>query len=197
ATTPPLAPERINFAPGQITAVRSDVLPASQFKQYVFRAMAGQEARLLLNSPGGQANFAVQGVSDGITYKSLADSAREFSFTLPRTQDYLVSLNGPAFVNYTLELTIPPAGPPPTATPTLPPVAPERINFAPGATSAVRSAALPASQFKQYVFRAMAGQEARILLSSPGELANFAIQGVSDGVMYKPLSDPALSLIHI
>ena len=192
-TTPPVAPERINFAPGQSSAVRSDALPASQFKQYVFRAQVGQEARVLLSSPGGQANFAIQGVEDGVTYKPFSNPAREFSFLLPRTQDYLISLNGPAFINYTLELTLPPVGPTPlpTATPTTPPVAPERINFAPGATSAVRSGALPASQIKQYVFRASAGQPAHLLLSSPGGQANFAVQGVSDCVTYKAMADPA------
>jgi len=196
ATPLPVAPERIDFAPGQSSAVRSGALPASQFKQYVFRALAGQEARVLLNSPGSQANFAVQGVTDGVTYKPFSNPAREFSFVLPRTQDYLISLNGPAFINYTLELVVPP-GPtpptatPPTATPTTAPVAPERINFAPGATSAVRSGALPASQVKQYVFRASAGQPARVLLDSPGGQANFAVQGVTDGVTYKSMADPA------
>lgn len=192
-TQPPVAPERINFAPGQSSAVRSDALPASQFKQYVFRALAGQEAIILLSSPGSQANFAVQGVTDGVTYKPFSNPAREFNFLLPRTQDYLISLNGPALLNYMLELTVPPPGPAPspTATPTPPPVAPERINFAPGATSAVRSGALPASQIKQYVFRAAAGQPAHLLLASPGGQVNFALQGVGDGVTYKALADPA------
>lgn len=191
-TLPPLTPERINFAPGQTTAVRSDALPAGQFKQYVFRALAGQEARLLLSSPGGQVNFAVQGATDGVTYKPFSDPARKLSFLLPRTQDYLISLNGPAFIHYTLELTIPPLGPtPPTATPTSPPATPERINFAPGATSTVRNGTLPSNQIKQYLFRAAAGQPTRILLDAPGGLANFAVQGVSDGVTYKALADPA------
>jgi hypothetical protein len=188
-TPAPVTPERINFAPGETSAVRSGSLPASEIKQYIFRALAGQPARILLESPGGQANFALQGMTDGVIYKAFSDPRREFSLTLPRTQDYLISINGPAFINYMLELTVQPTGP--TATPTSAPVAPERINFPPGATSAVRSGALPASQIKQYVFQARAGQPTHILLSSPGGQANFAIQGVTDGVIYKALSDPA------
>ncbi|MFO7634415.1 MAG: hypothetical protein R6W76_17835 [Caldilinea sp.] len=187
-TPAPVTPERIDFAPGATSAVRSGSLPASEIKQYVFRAMAGQPARLLLESPGGEANFALQGMTDGVIYKPFSNPAREFSFTLPRTQDYLISINGPAFIDYVLELIVSPTGP--TPTPTMTPVAPERISFAPGATSAVRSGSLPASQIKQYVFRAMAGQPARVLLGSPGGQANFALQGVTDGVTYKPFTNP-------
>ncbi len=188
-TTPPVAPERINFAPGETSVVRNGSLPASQFKQYVFRALAGQQTNLLLNSPGNGANFALQGVTDGVTYKPFSSPAREFSLTLPRTQDYLISINGPAFIDYLLELTVLPLGP--TPTPTTPPAAPERINFAPGETSAVRTGALSNAGGKQYVFRALAGQPTRVLVDSPGAGVNFALQGVSDGVVYKPLSNPA------
>ncbi|HRW48845.1 MAG TPA: hypothetical protein P5333_15110 [Caldilinea sp.] len=188
-TTPPAAPERINFRPGETSTTRSGSLPASQIKQYVFRAQAGQQTTILLNSPASAANFALQGFSDGIIYKPFSSPAREFSLTLPRTQDYLISINGPAFIDYLLELTVLPLGP--TPTPTTPPAAPERINFAPGETSAVRTGALSGAGSKQYVFRALAGQPARILVDSPGAGANFALQGVSDGIVYKPLSNPA------
>ncbi|MCB0054440.1 MAG: hypothetical protein KDE24_33385, partial [Caldilinea sp.] len=177
----------INFAPGETSAVRTGALSGAGSKQYVFRALAGQPARILVDSPGAGANFALQGVSDGIVYKPLSNPAREFSLTLPRTQDYLISLSGPAFINYSLELTVQPTGP--TSTP--PPAPPERISFAPGQSSAVRSGPLYANTPRQFIFGAAAGQTARILLSSPSPAANFSVRGVSDGVTYKSMGDPA------
>ena len=143
----------------------------------------------LLSSPGGKANFAVQGMTDGVTYKAFSDPTREFALTLPRTQDYLISLNGPAFINYTLEVTV--LSPGATPTPTAAPVTPERITFPPGATSAARSGSLWANTPRAYVFGAAAGQTARIRFNSPSPAAAFAVRGVSDGVQYKYMADPA------
>ena len=177
-------PEWITFAPGTDTAVRSGALAPGQDKQYIFRALAGQNGRILLGStPAGAANFALVGVSDGIVYKSMNDPQREWSFTFPRTQDYLIALRAPTPANYTLELTISPL-------PTPPPV-PERIVFEPGSYSAVRSGPLYANTVKQYIFNARAGQTARILFASPSPAANFAVQGVNDGVIYKALANSA------
>ena len=187
--SPPLAPERIQFGTGETSAVRSGALPISQVKEYIFRAQAGQETRVLLSSPGGAVNFLLQGVNDGVVYKPFSNPAREFGMTLPSTQDYLITLNGPAAINYTLELIVQPLGA--TSTPTSPPAMPERIQFGAGETSVVRSGSLPASQIKQYIFRAQGGQQSRILLNSPGSAANFALQGVNDGVVYKPFGNPA------
>ncbi|MFN3981631.1 MAG: hypothetical protein ACK4SA_14735 [Caldilinea sp.] len=186
---PPTYPIRINFAPGATSAVRSGSLPASQIKQYVFRALANQPTRILLDSPGGQANFALQGVSDGVIYKPFSNPAREFSLILPRTQDYLLSINGPAGINYLLELAITPVAPP--ATPTLPPVTPERINFPPGGASASRSGPLWANTPRAFIFGAAAGQTAHIRITSPSPAASFSVRGASDGVEYKSMSNPA------
>ena len=109
--------------------MRSGTLPPGTDKQYVFKAQAGQVARILLGKPAGNdANFSVRGVTDGVLYKSLSDPAREWAFQLPRTQDYLITIAASAATSYTLELTIPPLGPTPTVVP--PPPA-ERITFAP------------------------------------------------------------------
>ena len=203
--TPAPAPERIRFATGESTAVRSGVLYGGTAKQYVFGAQAGQIATLLLTGPpGSRANFSVRGVSDGVLYKSASDPARESTFYLPRTQDYLITISAPGETAYTLELTIPPLGPtpfpptpfpptpfpptpfPPTVVPPTPhPIAPERIGFPPGGETAVRSGPLAAGQVKQYVFFGMAGQVATIQLNSPSPAANFTVVGVDDGIPYK------------
>jgi hypothetical protein len=191
------SPERISFGPGQTTAVRSGVLPAGGVKQYVFKALAGQTATLLLTRPpGSDANFSVRGASDGVLYKSPADPAREWSFQLPRTQDYLISVASSGETSYTLELTIPPLGPTPTAVPptVVPPPGPaERISFAPGQDSATRSGPLAANQYKRYVFGGLQGQTATIVVSSPSPSAFFTVVGVTDGIPYKSQGSSAMS----
>jgi hypothetical protein len=186
------SPERISFGQGQTTAVRSGTLPAGVVKQYVFKALAGQTATLLLTSPpGSDANFSVRGVSDGLLYKSPGDPAREWSFQLPRTQDYLVSISASGATSYTLELTIPPLGPTPTAVP--PPGPAERIAFTPGQDSATRSGPLAANQYKRYVFGGLQGQTATIVVSSPSPSAFFTVVGVTDGIPYKSQGSSAMS----
>lgn len=184
--TPLPGPERISFGPGETSAVRSGQVVGGQARQYVFLAQAGQETRILLESNGGAANFALRGATDGVVYKTLNNPAREFSLILPRTQDYLITIASSVNTYYTLELYIAPLTP--TAIPTS---TPERITFAPGQTSAVRSGPLYANTPKSYVFYALAGQQTRVLLDSPSPAANFSVQGVSDGVVYKSFADPA------
>ena len=189
--TVPAQPERISFGPGQTSAVRSGTLPSGSDKQYVFRAQAGQVARILLGRPAGSdANFSVRGVSDGVVYKPLSDPAREWAFQLPRTQDYLITIAASGATSYTLELTIPPLGPTPTVVP--PPPA-ERISFAPGQDSATRSGPLAASQYKRYVFGGLQGQTATIVVSSPSPSTYFTVVGVSDGIPYKSQGSSAMS----
>ncbi|MFN8470273.1 MAG: hypothetical protein U0X20_32260, partial [Caldilineaceae bacterium] len=185
------APERISFDPGQTSAVRSGTLQAGTDKQYVFRAQAGQVARILLGKPAGSdANFSVRGVSDGVLFKPMSDPSREWAFRLPRTQDYLITIAASAATSYTLELTILPLDPTPTVVP--PPPA-ERITFAPGQDSATRSGPLTANQYKRYVFGGLQGQTATIVVTSPSPSTYFTVVGVSDGIPYKSQGSSAMS----
>ncbi len=184
---PPGRPERISFAAGQVSAVRSGVLAGGISKQYIFKALGGQQSTILLTGPfGSDVNFSLRGASDGVVYKAPGDPAREWSGTLPRTQDYLITIFASGETAYTLELTILPLGPTPTAT-ALPPGPAERINFGSGQDSAVRSGPLAANQYRRYVFSGMAGQVATIVLSSPSPSAGFSVVGVSDGIPYKTM----------
>jgi hypothetical protein len=117
--------ERITFAPGQSSAFADGLLEADVLKHYVVSAVAGQQLRLLLvSTPAGSANFAVNGVSDGVVYKPISDPAREALIAVPVTQDYLITLFSPVAAEYQLEVTIPtPLPPTPMPLPTLfPPV---------------------------------------------------------------------------
>ncbi len=116
-------PERITFAPGQSTQVRSGNLQANVPKYYVVFAAAGQQLRLLLTStPAGSANFAINGVSDGVVYKQLTDPSRETTITAPTSQDYLITVFSSVNASYQLEVTIPTPLPPTFQPPTLTPL---------------------------------------------------------------------------
>lgn len=179
-------PQRIQFAPNATSATIQGQVEPFDRNQYVLRAMAGQTMYVDLRSGGGRANFAISGVSDGQPYKRLENEARSFSFTLPRSQDYLITV-GAADVGaaYTLFVSIT-GSTRPANTPL--PVRPVRVNFAPGATSASLQGFLAPGGQNQYLLRAQAGQTMYVELEAPPSGVNFAISGVSDGQPYKRLA---------
>lgn len=116
--------ERISFPAGGGTQVRSDGIAPSTPRQYFFNAPASYSVRLLLSSnPPNQVNFQLLGLTDSVLYKDLSNSLREFQFTSPISQDYLITLVAVAPANYTLELLLAPLTPiaTPSAVPTTPP----------------------------------------------------------------------------
>ena len=174
--------QRINFAPGQTSAQVTGTAGLGQSPQYVFFANGGQQVRIVVISPGNIANFGLTGVTDGITYKSPADPTRDWTFTLPTSQDYQITVSAGSSVNFTLQIFLLNPQPPQT----------ERITFAPGQSTKVVSGNLQANVPKYYVVYVAAGQQLRLLLTSnPAGSANFAINGVSDGIVYKQLTDPS------
>ncbi|MBK8050653.1 MAG: hypothetical protein IPK16_28250 [Anaerolineales bacterium] len=182
-TPTPISPTRITFMPGQTTATESGNFAPGQSLQYVFAGGAGQSVTVSITSPGNTANFSLQGVTDGILYKSDSAAPREVTFPSSIAQDYLIGVVAPAATSYILQVTLPGALPP---TP-----APERITFMPGQSVAVVNGALQPGVNKQYIFAAAAGQNIRILLASlVAGAATFGLQGASDGVVYKQPADP-------
>lgn len=177
---PPGSPIRIQFPPGGTSATVSGSVQFPDRPQYVLRALTGQEMTVEIFSPGGQANFAIQGVSDGQPYKRLENESRSFTFRLPTTQDYLISVATPGgATNYDLRVTVVTARPLPAE--------PIRIQFPPGGTSATVEGVVQPLQMIDYALRAQAGQEMTVQISSPRGAANFAITGLSDGQAYKRL----------
>lgn len=79
------------------------------------------------------------------------------------------------------------AAPTATATPETPAPVDERIQFAPGATSATLEGSLLAGQSHSYIFSALGGQTARVEVESSDGSANFSLSGLEDGQPYKRL----------
>lgn len=117
-TAPPI---RIQFAPGATSAIVTGHVEFPIRKQYVLRALVGQQMTVEISSTGNLANFAVQGVTDGQPLKRVENEDRTWTGILPMTQDYLLTVAvPPGAADYTMHITIiTPGSPTPTPTATV------------------------------------------------------------------------------
>ena len=101
--------ERITFASGATVWSKQGSLTFPNRKEFLLRALAGQVMTVAIVSPKNVANFAITGVSDGQPYKRLENEDRFYTFTLPRTQDYLIAVAVPSgAAQYVLSIAISP-----------------------------------------------------------------------------------------
>jgi hypothetical protein len=117
---------------------------------YVFRALAGQPARIDITSAGQIANFALVGLEDGQPYKRVENEDRFWAGILPQSQDYELTVALPGrgeAVDYTVTLVIDPAIDPPVIVNPGSPPAETCVVAHPGAGPAVNILAGPGEQF--------------------------------------------------
>jgi hypothetical protein len=117
-TIPPAAlesdpiPQRIQFAPGAISAQIARVLPANSTVRHVLGASAGQEMQVYLSDSGAGTNaiLIIWGV-DGTVLISSHAGATTWAGILPLTQDYFIDVRSASGspLTYMLEVVIPPA----------------------------------------------------------------------------------------
>jgi hypothetical protein len=136
--------------------------------------LAGQTIIANLNdNPVGNVEIAV--LDTAATLLNLGQSPTSLATVAPANGDYLISLNtpGPATVNYSLEVVVPP----------LPQTEATRITFAPGATSAEVTGSLDfASDLDYWVIQALAGQTMQIDIGA-------SQAGWLDAYVYNPAGD--------
>lgn len=151
--------ERIQFATGATMSMRSGTVQPGLAMEYVARATQGQRMRVELTSADGSALLGIVGQSDGIPFKRTAVAGTVFEFVLPTTQDYLIQVvsSTSASVRYELLVQILPISSAPTT---------ERIQFAPGATSATVTGTTLAPTPQRYVLEARVGQSMSLNLSA-------------------------------
>jgi hypothetical protein len=165
----PTEPQRIEFAPGAVSASVSGTIEPNTYDQYVLSAQAGQTMHVFLAATNGQANFDLVGKSDGVPYKRAIVGPPSWEGFLPMTQDYLINVSAPADTgdSYTLSITIDPANPEPT---------PERIQFPAGGISTTINGTFAAGgDGRSFILNAGAGQNMTIQVSStaPGAITIF------------------------
>jgi hypothetical protein len=178
ATDAPTQPEatRIEFAPGATSAVVQGALAAGATDQYVLRALADQQMTVTVSSPANSVVLEIVGVSEGQPLLRSHSLQTSWQGTLPSSQDYSVKVVSTRSVtSYSLQVSIPAAEPPPPT--------PEgsRIEFAPGATSAVVDGSLDQAATDEYVLRALAGQWMIAMVFSPDNSVVLDISGLTDG----------------
>ena len=172
---PPGGSARINFAPGATSAVVSSALAAgSDGDTWLLRVNAGQVVTVqTIANPAGQMNVQLLDGSGGVL-ASNPDTVG-ISSAVPFTGDYQINLataSGAPAVAYTLQVIIPAAGGP---------VTPQRIQFAPGQSSAqVQDSLAAGGDLNSYVVNVAAGQTIQVgVFASPPAATNIYIRNAA------------------
>jgi hypothetical protein len=154
--------QRIQFAPGAISAVVSGRIDGFQIRNYLLRALAGQTMIASVASPAGDAYLTV--VSPGGSPLARAQAgAQSFNGALPETGDYRLSVlspSGTAHTNFVLSVTV-------TGSTSGGSSTTQRITFAAGATGTTVSGRIDGAQIRNYLLNARAGQTMTVTVTSP------------------------------
>lgn len=177
----PVAPARIQFAPGQASAQVPDSLAAGgDLNSYVVRVGAGQTIQVgVFASPPAATNIYIRDTA-GQLLSSGTDMSGA-SATAAVAGDYFIDVsnfNAAPAVSYTLTVTVPPLNPPP-------PAQPVRIEFGPGQTSAELNGQVAVGLPPvEYVIRVMAGQTLITNVSSnPQAAADVTVRDLAGNVL--------------
>lgn len=163
---PTAAPERIQFAPGAVSAQVTGYLASGTSKAYVLGARAGQVMTVASWSSGGPFRVTIADATG--MQLGTANQGESWSGVLPRNGDYRITLQSPAgapSTNYGMQVTIVNSAPPPTSTP-IPPPSAQRIRFQQGATNTSVWGYVDSSSPIRYVLYALAGQVMSVSLST-------------------------------
>jgi hypothetical protein len=161
-----IIPQRISFAPGTTSAAVEGQLAAHARHYYVLGIQANQLLDVNV-TPQQEVQLIIYGL-DGTVLKSGMGNIASFRGPVPTTQDYILVLGaGDQPVSYAMNVMIP-----------------QRIQFAPGATSAVEQGNLGPHQQHAYILGALGGQTLQVTVTAPAENVNLVIYGV-DGTVLK------------
>ncbi len=159
-----IIPERLSFAVGATAMTVQGTAPANGTHYYIVGAQANQVMEVDL-SPDQGIQLTIYGV-DGTVLKNSMSNLASFRGNVPSTQDYIVAVSGGgAAISYTMDLIIP-----------------ERIQFAPGTTSATIQASIAANSAQYYVVGAQANQVMDVNVS-PQDNLRLSIYGLDGTVL--------------
>ncbi len=98
------APQTLNFVNG--VAVVQGTVGFNQPQVYLFFGAQGQNIRVQLASQPMGAGFEVASQDNNTVYKSLADPSLDWSYVLPASQNYRITVNSVTPVVFTLTVTL-------------------------------------------------------------------------------------------
>ncbi len=159
---------RISFETGATEGMYEGQIQPGQVINFVVGASQGQPLMVTTDCLNHDVSFAVLGLKNG---EVLLDSSLKLSSwqaILGATQDYLIQvIGGTSTENFSLNITTP-----------------ARINFDPGAISALRQGSTPGGFAVSYILRASLNQQMDINLNAPNGNAVLSIYGYQDGQPY-------------
>jgi hypothetical protein len=130
-------------------------------------ALQGQPLQVFVNSTDNDVTMSITAES-GVALLPASQGSSGWQGTLPATQDYYIQIIGGAREqDYSLSVSVP-----------------NRIQFAPGTTSATVSGKTVDGYITSYVVAARGGQTMNILLTPEPNVAALTVWGFSDGQPY-------------
>jgi hypothetical protein len=170
AATPTAAPPsatRITFLNGATVGVVNAPIGPGAIQTFVLQVFQAQPMFVYIGSPGSDVTLSISR-QDGTTI--LGEAAHQISWqgTLPRTENYYLTVHGGATIeNYSLRVTVP-----------------SRIQFDQGADTAVISGQTVAGYDVSYTLMATKGQKMSVRLDNLSNPASLSIYGFTDGQQY-------------
>ena len=159
---------RLSFEAGATEGIFEGQIQPGQVMNFLVGASQNQPLLVATDSFNHDVTFAVIGITDGMVLLDSTQKLSSWQTMLNVTQDYLIQVIGGASTeNFNLNVTTP-----------------ARINFDPGAISAVRQGSTPGGFTVSYVLRANANQQMDIKLTAPNGNAVLSIYGYQDGQPY-------------
>lgn len=163
--------DRIQFVPGDTSTTQMGTLQPNEKRQYTLSALAGQTLEIEALGSNAGIDLEIKGMSNGVVYKrahqAFQGNSGQWRGLLPVTQAYLITLNlgsnkGVAG-DYTMHVSILSVGNRPAPRPNTP--TEQRIQFAPGASSATLFGTIDAGNKVRYHLRARKGQQMAVTIS--------------------------------
>jgi len=85
-----IIPERVQFAPGAISATDQGNLGPAEVHEYLLRAMQGQTMTVVIMSPSSWVLLEIYGLDDGQPLVRVPMGQKTWTGVLPLTQDYVI-----------------------------------------------------------------------------------------------------------
>lgn len=159
---------RINYQKGATSAVVEGDIDSGQTIYYLLGASKTQPLIINLSSAKNDVTFAVYGKNDGKVYLDAASKVSSWQMMLAETQDYIIKIiPGSNLEHFSLNVSTP-----------------ARINFDPGAITAIRNGTTAGGYTIAYVLRANANQLMELDLKAPANDAVLSVYGFQDGQPY-------------
>ena len=184
------ADKRFEVAPVGSSVTRIRTVAEGVQDRYTVRAEAGQVMQVTVTSDETSAGFILT-APNGDTLTRPDVLTTEWSGTLPATGDYLLTVSGSGgSATYRMEVEIlsepDDSGDDSSGDSSAARENAERIQFAAGATSAVRSKQIAGGERDPYVLRASQGQQMNVIVTSNDTSAGFTLTDPSGNTLTRP-----------